>query len=91
MVRLFGCLSNAITSNDLHQRGTGLEYLDNLLPSDVRTRIIGLVEKPERTQAMRRLPHGMVADLAARLRSKQLTLRQLRREYRALLQADYDH
>ncbi len=81
---------HAITSTDPHRRGTGLEYLDNLLPSDVRTRIIGLVEHPELAQVTRRFPPELMEELAEQLRSKRATLQEIRADYRAFLQADFD-
>ena len=80
---------SAITSGDATKRGTGLEYLDNLLPSDVRSRILGLVEHPELTQATRIWQTKAVADLASRLRSKEISIAELRMEYRGLLREEY--
>ena len=81
---------SAVTSKDPVQRGTGLEYLDNLLPGNLRTQILGLVEHPERTQARVRVPHGVVRGLAEELRARRVDLAELRRRYRLELQERYD-
>ncbi|MEM9073596.1 MAG: hypothetical protein AAGE52_34210, partial [Myxococcota bacterium] len=80
----------AVTSPDATRRGTGLEYLDNLLPGDLRARIVGLAAHPELTQASQRVPPPTIAKLAADFRARRITLKQLQARYRKAMQAQYD-
>ena len=80
----------AVASDDSLQRGTGLEYLDNLLPGDLRRHLVGLAENPELTQAELRLEPSVVQRLAAELRSGALEIRTLRRRYREAQRKQYD-
>ncbi len=80
---------DAITSSDAAERGTGLEYLDNLLPANVRSQILGLVEHPERTRASHHWPADTIASIAARIRMKKIGVSQARQEYRRFRQAEY--
>ena len=80
----------AVTSDDPVQRGTGIEYLDTLLPADVRPDVLELARSPEQTQARRNLPDSEMNALAEQFRSRKLDLRQLRRKFRLAVQQDYD-
>ncbi len=80
----------AVTSDDAVQRGTGLEYLDTLLPADVRQDVLELARAPEQTQVRRTLPDGEMKALADQFRSGKLDLRKLRRQFRLAVQQDYD-
>lgn len=79
----------AVTSEDERSRGTGLEYLDNLLPADLRARVLALVESPELTRAVRRLPQDVVQDLAEKLRDGEIDLRELRKRFRRARRKQY--
>lgn len=81
---------SAVTSPDPAQRGTGLEYLDNLLPGNLRTRIVGLVENPELAQTSASVSQKVIARLAGEMRKGELSVRELRRQYRQARQASYD-
>ena len=81
---------SAITSEDAVQRGTGLEYLENLLPGDLRPNLLALAENPELTQADRRVSGDVVQALAAELRSGQIDLRTLRTRFRDARRDQYD-
>lgn len=80
----------AVTSTDSSQRGTGLEYLDNLLPGNLRQRILGLAEHPERAQASGDVGRSAVEELAAKLRAGEIGIRELRQGYQRALKARYD-
>jgi AAA family ATP:ADP antiporter len=81
---------SAITSKDPIQRGTGLEYLDNLLPKELRAHALALAERPELTQAYRRVPAQVVDRLAGELRDGRIDIRKLRNEFRRARRAQYD-
>jgi len=80
----------AITSEDAVQRGTGLEYLDNQLPLNLRRQLVSLAESPELTQKRRRVDPEVIARLADQMRAGQMGLAELRRRYREALRAEYD-
>jgi len=80
----------AVTSTDRIQRGTGLEYLDNLLPGNLRSRLIGLAEHPELTQASHGVPQAVIDELAAELRAGRIGLRELRERARVERARAYD-
>ncbi len=74
----------AATSGNPSRRGTGLEYLDNLLPGNLKGRLLTLVESPERTRAARHVVPGEVIEaLAEELRSGSIGLKELRVRYEA--------
>ncbi|MEM6955829.1 MAG: hypothetical protein AAF645_09070, partial [Myxococcota bacterium] len=73
----------AVTSRDEARRGSGLEYLDNLLPDDMRARILALVESPERIRAERALSPALLSSLGSRLRAREINVRELREEFSA--------
>lgn len=80
----------AVTSPDPGQRGTGLEYLDNLLPLDVRSRLVALVEDPEQIQQSAGFPQAVVAELSAELRSGKVRLSELRARFRKAKRLRYE-
>ena len=73
----------AITSRDPMRRGTGLEYLDNLLPGDLRHRVLALAQNHELTADAQHVSSDVRDELAQRLREGKITVKQLRQEYRA--------
>lgn len=81
---------SAVTSTNAAQRGTGLEYLDNLLPGDLRSRILALAEAPEETQAAHNVSPEVVVGLAKEFRAGKLTLVELRARYRTARQDAYE-
>ncbi len=80
----------AVTSPDPAQRGTGLEYLDNLLPLDVRARLVALVEEPEQIQQSAGFPEAVVAELSTELRSGTIGLAELRARFRQAKRLRYE-
>lgn len=78
-----------ITSEDEHQRGTALEYLDNLLPSALRDRLLALARHPERTAAQPVFDAGVVKELASKLREETIDIKTLRKQYRQAQRARY--
>lgn len=80
----------AITSGDARQRGTGLEYLDNLLTGDLRQRLVALAANPESTRAELRVDRAAVQELAEQLRSGAIDVRELRRRYAAARRQQYE-
>lgn len=80
----------AITSIDATQRGTGLEYLDNLLPGDLRGRLLARAEQPELTQADSRVPSEIVRDLAEQFRGGNINLSELRSRFWRARREHYD-
>ncbi|MCB9589494.1 MAG: hypothetical protein H6718_29035 [Polyangiaceae bacterium] len=81
---------SAVTSADATRRGTGLEFLDNLLPPNLRLRLIALAEQPELTQASHVVPRSVVEALAVELRGGELSVEALRAKYRAAKRKSYD-
>lgn len=81
---------SAVTSRDARERGTGLEYLDNLIPLNLRTRLLALAERPELTQTRRRFPPDLLAQLEEGYRSGDMSIRELRAQYRKAIQARFD-
>ena len=81
---------DAITSESSTERGTGLEYLDNLLPFSARSRVLALVEHPERALATFSWPVETVASIAARMRSKEISVEEARSEFRRFRRTEYD-
>jgi ATP:ADP antiporter, AAA family len=81
---------SAITSEDAGHRGTGLEYLDNLLPGNLRGRLLALAEHPELTQADKGVATNVVRDLADKLRDGALGLGEVRAAYRDARRRQYD-
>ncbi len=81
---------SAITDDDAGRRGTGLEYLDNLLPLHLRARVVALAEDPELTQADLRVPQHVISELARGLRSGDLDIRELRRRFGLARKEQYD-
>lgn len=79
-----------MTSDDATQRGTALEYLDNLLPGDLRARLLALAEHPELTQADRRVSEEEVRRLAEELRAGRIGVDGLRRRFREARREEYD-
>ncbi|MFT5355550.1 MAG: hypothetical protein ACI9KE_002769 [Polyangiales bacterium] len=81
---------SAVTSRDARERGTGLEYLDNLIPLNLRTRLLALAERPELTQTRRRFPPDLLDQLERDFRGGGMSIRQLRARYRKAIQARFD-
>ncbi len=78
-----------ITSDDEHQRGTGLEYLDNLLPSSLRDRLLSLARDPERTAAQPIFDQERIDAMARELRSGEIDLTTLRKHYQRARREQY--
>lgn len=72
----------AITSGDVMRRGTGLEYMDNLLSGDLRHRILALAQNHDLTRDGRRVSREVMTELADRLRAGEIGVKQLRTEVR---------
>ena len=81
---------SAITSQDASQRGTSLEYLDNVVSSRTRSRLLALLEQPEKTQARLRVATDIVAQLATEFRQGKINLAELRKRYRRERQRQYE-
>lgn len=80
----------AVTSPDPAQRGTGLEYLDNLLPIDVRARLVAMVEQPEEIGEFTGIERRVLGRLAAQLRRREISLAELRARYRSEKRTRYE-
>ncbi|MDX2089279.1 MAG: Npt1/Npt2 family nucleotide transporter [Kofleriaceae bacterium] len=80
----------AITSPDLARRGTGLEYLDNLLPGRLRQHLVVLAERPELTRAESSVPTEVIHALAEQLRTRAIDVAELRRRLQTARRARYD-
>jgi ATP:ADP antiporter, AAA family len=52
----------ALASDDTRLRGTGLEYLEVVLPADLGARLVQLVSRPRREPPRPARPHGVVVD-----------------------------
>lgn len=74
---------DALSGGDAGRRGASLEYLDNVLPRQVRSRLQTLAQSPARTHPERRFADQRVDELAAQLRSGSLSIAGLRRTMRA--------
>lgn len=59
----------ALSTEDRVLRGTALEYLDNVLPSEIRTKLWPLLAPNHRTRARSRPPEQIVEDLLQSLDS----------------------
>lgn len=73
---------HGITSGDAMQRGTALELLDNVLPADVRARLLALLERAGLTHAGARTSDELRARLAHALRRGDVDVVGVRRRYR---------
>jgi hypothetical protein len=66
-------------TTDQGMRGTALEYLDNVLPPDIRERLWPFLEEQRVTRVATRPRSEIVADLAQAHQSIMLNLEELRR------------
>ncbi|MEL7305308.1 MAG: MFS transporter [Myxococcota bacterium] len=76
---------SAVTSGEESTRGTGLEYLDNKIPGDLRSNLLALVQHPARTHTGGAAPSEVALELVDQFRKKKIDLRELRRHYRDVL------
>ena len=75
---------DALGADRASRRGTGLEYMENVLPSDLKARLLPFLESPAIMRYARREDESILADIAREEREKIHSLARLKERVRQL-------